>query len=352
MWIPPGIGGRPTCRSSSPPAAGRSRAGPCRYHERLADDAPDFMRGSRIETDPGKSSAYADEYGAASARAGRCPPLRTRSRRRSAAELRIARPDRGLAAARLADQPNHSPCAIDNLHRRRPERDAFPYSRSVRAGEGDGRIRRASTTTGAQRSGGPSGSGVMPRPGFPQIGGSHAHGRWRTDSGAGSASPAAAPDSGAARDRRQPPGRGPALPPRMCRTDRRCKDVLAGKTVADGALLDNAAGVHHRHPIGDLATTPRSWVMNRMLMLVSPCNRAAGPDLRLDRHVQRRGRFVGDQQRGLQARPSRSSPVAACRRTSGADTRHTQFRRGNADPAQHHDRPHAAPAALPTPDAG
>ena len=68
------------------------------------------------------------------------------------------------------------------------------------------------------------------------------------------------------------------------------------------------------------ATTPRSCVMNRIDHAQLSLELAHQvEDLRLDGHVQRGRRLVGDQQFGMAGRgPSRSSRAAACRRTSGA----------------------------------
>ena len=74
-------------------------------------------------------------------------------------------------------------------------------------------------------------------------------------------------------------------------------------------------------------------------------------DLRLDRDVERRRRLVGDQQlRAGTTAPSRSSRAAACRRTSGADSRRTRRSRiGDADElAASRSRDLAAPRALST----
>ena len=71
------------------------------------------------------------------------------------------------------------------------------------------------------------------------------------------------------------------------------------------------------------ATTPRSCVISMIAMPSSSLQLAQQlEDLRLDRHVERGRRLVGDQQ--LRARtpaPSRSSRAAACRPRAGADTR-------------------------------
>ena len=65
--------------------------------------------------------------------------------------------------------------------------------------------------------------------------------------------------------------------------------------------LDDVPGVHHRHPVAELRHHPQ---------VVRNQDHRAGPlalqtlqqvdDLRLDRHVQRRGRLVGQQQRRFQ----------------------------------------------------
>ena len=83
--------------------------------------------------------------------------------------------------------------------------------------------------------------------------------------------------------------------------------------------------------------------------------RAAGcfissQDLRLDRHVERGRRLVGDQQRpGCRRAPSRSSRAGACRRRTGAGSRRRGVSgSGMPDLAQQLDRPRAAPRCVET----
>ena len=70
------------------------------------------------------------------------------------------------------------------------------------------------------------------------------------------------------------------------------------------------------------ATTPRSCVISRIAIPPARAARQQLEDLRLDRHVERRRRLVGDQEARLARRaPSRSSRAGACRPTARADTR-------------------------------
>jgi hypothetical protein len=58
-------------------------------------------------------------------------------------------------------------------------------------------------------------------------------------------------------------------------------------------------------------------------------------DLGLDRHVERRGRLVGDQQVGVQDRPWRSWPAGACRPRTRAGTAWPLVRLRDPHPAEH-----------------
>ena len=113
-------------------------------------------------------------------------------------------------------------------------------------------------------------------------------GRWSaagTVPGIGREPPRATPRRGSERSR-----------PRACRDG-----AGASKSSRTGALLDDAAGVHHRHALArSRATTPRSCVISSTAMPSSRWSvREQLEDLRLDRHVERGRRLVGDQQRGL-----------------------------------------------------
>ncbi len=69
--------------------------------------------------------------------------------------------------------------------------------------------------------------------------------------------------------------------------------------------LDDAPGVHHRHPVGGLGD--HAHVVgdehHRGAVLAAEALEQ-GDDLRLDRHVERGGRFVGDDQPRLGASAS------------------------------------------------
>jgi hypothetical protein len=65
--------------------------------------------------------------------------------------------------------------------------------------------------------------------------------------------------------------------------------------LAGGALLHQAAGVHHRDPVGGLrddAEVVGDEQDGGLVLLAQATDQTH--DLRLDRHVKRRGRFVGD----------------------------------------------------------
>ena len=83
------------------------------------------------------------------------------------------------------------------------------------------------------------------------------------------------------------------------------------------------------------ATTPRSWVISTTARPRSALSSLDQPqDLRLDRHVERGGRLVGDQQRRAPApAPSRSSPAAACRRRTRAGSRARAVRDSGCRPS-------------------
>ena len=69
----------------------------------------------------------------------------------------------------------------------------------------------------------------------------------------------------------------------------------------EGSGLDHPAGVHHHHPVGDVgddAEVVGDQDHREPALLVELLEQAE--DLRLDRHVERRGRLVGDQHRRLE----------------------------------------------------
>ena len=84
------------------------------------------------------------------------------------------------------------------------------------------------------------------------------------------------------------------------------------------------------------ATTPRSCVI-RMNAVPNSCAQALQQleDLRLDRHVERGRRLVGDEQLRVAARaPSRSSRAGAYRRRTGAGSRRRAASRSGCRPAR------------------
>ena len=97
---------------------------------------------------------------------------------------------------------------------------------------------------------------------------------------------------------------------------RRSEDVL------DGARLDDVSRVHHEDAVAHLGHDPqvvRDQDDRGLGLLLDALEDFE--DLRLDRHVERRGRLVGDQESMASWRsPWRSSRAGACRRRTRADT--------------------------------
>ena len=111
---------------------------------------------------------------------------------------------------------------------------------------------------------------------------------------------------------------------------RACRDGSGARSTAStGPCLDDAARIHHRDAVGERRRRPRG----RGVIQISavPISRASalhlGQDLRLDRHVERGGRLVGDDQRraGAAAR-WRWRRAGACRRRTGAGRRRAAAR--------------------------
>ena len=99
--------------------------------------------------------------------------------------------------------------------------------------------------------------------------------------------------------------------------------LRAVEHLGGGPVLDRPPGVHHHHGLGRLGDHPEvvgdqdHADVEVALDLVDELE-----DLRLHRHVERRGRLVGDQHgRVVHAAPSRSSPAGACRPRTGAGSR-------------------------------
>ena len=133
----------------------------------------------------------------------------------------------------------------------------------------------------------------------------------------GRSATAAAPSIGRSRSSSLASSRGSdASRPMRVRVARVVEDRV------DVADLDLPAGVHHEHPVGEPATTPRSWVIRIIAALrARPGSLEHLEHLRLDRDVERGRRLVGDQQRRDRWRsPSRSSPAGACRPRTRAGT--------------------------------
>ena len=67
-------------------------------------------------------------------------------------------------------------------------------------------------------------------------------------------------------------------------------------------VLDDLPRVHHQHPVGDLGDDPEIVGDQDRRQAASRLRSSDQvEDLGLDRHVERRGRLVGDQQLGSQA---------------------------------------------------
>ena len=99
------------------------------------------------------------------------------------------------------------------------------------------------------------------------------------------------------------------------------------------------------------ATTPRSWVISMIAVPVLSLQLAHQvEDLRLDRHVERGGRLVGDQQlrvAGQRHRDHHALPHAAGQLVR--ILRDAPLRLGDADQAQHLDRARVAPPRASSP---
>ena len=103
---------------------------------------------------------------------------------------------------------------------------------------------------------------------------------------------------------------------------RRCRDARAVDHLVHRADLGDAAGVHHGDAVaglGDHAHVVRDQHHRGAVLLAQALEQRN--DLRLDRHVERRGRLVGDDQLRLgRPAPARSPRAGACRRRTGAGT--------------------------------
>ena len=95
-----------------------------------------------------------------------------------------------------------------------------------------------------------------------------------------------------------------------------------GGEVGRGQVLDDPAGVHHQHPVADLADDGDVVADQQQRDVVGrPDGREQVEHLLLHGDVERGGRLVGDDQRGRRpSGPCRSSPAAACRRRTRAGT--------------------------------
>ena len=226
-------------------------------------------------------------------------------------------PERRLAAARLADQPDHLALAdgqghiVDGVHHLRAVAPSPATPTRARRGRAALTKRFVSPTAsmmGAARRchhACPSRCGRQQRTSRPATG----CGDRRLDAALLDGSRAARAKAAA---RRQVDQRGRHAgdlgQPRAARVGRRHRAEQAlgigvqrrADHVARPTLLDDGAGIHHRHAVGQRADDRqvmadpdhgRAGLAAQLLRLVQ--------DLRLDRDVERRGRLVGDDQLGL-----------------------------------------------------
>ena len=127
-----------------------------------------------------------------------------------------------------------------------------------------------------------------------------------------------------ARDGAEPPARGGASGHRECSPMQPAGVGMArvGEHVCRRAILDDLAGIHDGHPVGDArdhAEVVRDQHHRDAELALQICQQPQ--DLRLDGDVERGGRLVGDQQlRARTSAPWRSSRAGAGRRRAGADT--------------------------------
>ena len=252
--------------------------------------------------------------------------------------------ERGLAAAGLADQPEHlarRDGQADPVHRA-DRAEVLDQVDDLQRGGHPVHRRRCSGSGWKQRTGWPAGPGSQRRRARP------AARRRRTRTGRRTCTPPAT-----SRMRRHPAGdlAQAALgvpvpgwaPPRA---DRGCTGGCAGRTAprcrpprwSRPAYMTTTRSAMS-------ATTPRSWVISRIAVPISVAQVAQHvEDAGLHGHVERGGRLVGDEQpRAGRRPPSRSSPAAACRRRAGAGTRAAAAPAAGCRPARAARPPAGAP---------
>ena len=208
--------------------------------------------------------------------------------------------DGRLAAARLADEPEHLACgererhAVDRVARlRRHAQPPRPSGKcltspstsstgTVVAHRGPGWKQATSGRAGTSRSSGTSDHEARPLAGS---------GRRRRSRPAARASDGTRRGSPGAARCAADPGRGTAP----------SRPIVYGccgcaNSSSTGALLDLAAGVHHHHAVGDVGDDAEV-VGDQDDRGPEPARELAQQveDPRLDRHVERRRRLVGDQ---------------------------------------------------------
>ncbi len=175
--------------------------------------------------------------------------------------------------------------------------------------------RSGTRTSGRHRRGGAPAARCCTTPGTSAVG----HRGWNAQPGGRKISDGGWPLIRCSRlflsDRRSRRGSDASSPSRV-RVARLVEDLV------DGADLHLPAGVHHQHAVGDAgddAEVVRDQHDRRLGAVLDALEHLE--HLRLDRHVERGRRLVGDEQRrGRSRSPSRSSPAGASRRSTRAGT--------------------------------
>ena len=261
-------------------------------------------------------------------------------------------PERGLAAARLADQPEglarrrrcrHTPStartAAEVLDQSRRPRSAGGCPGHADAPAQRRRVRRSATV----RPAGPSGSGAGRRDRHSVVGAAARSGR-RTC-------------TRRRRGQRRHPARDlasrasgrPRRAAAPLRAGRGCRGGAAGRRASSTpASLDDPAGVHDHDPVGDVGDDAEI-VGDEQHRRCRARSRRSRSRSRIRACTVTSSAVVGssaiEQPRARRRSPSRSSPAGPCRRRAGADSRWSRrARRRDADQVEQLDR---APVARP-----
>ena len=287
-----------------------------RWRHALGDDRRDRMRGSSEPNGSWKTICAS----LAERRAARRAERRARRARRSGPRRRVGSISRSISRASvLLPQPLSPTSASVSPGATSRSTSSTAESQLV------GRPRHVARRPGSASSARARGAAAQP---CERVRGcsSGAHGRPRSRSSAGcvssqrsiavraarrEAAGRAEAGRGRARARRSPAARLPRRrAPACCAAGPACRDGAgASKIVRAGPLSTISPAYMTATRSAISSTTPRSWVIRSTLIPSSSRSSTMQlEDLRLDRHVERRGRLVGDQQLGLEQRaPSRSS---------------------------------------------